>query len=151
MDEKILAQNKAAQRDYHILEIYEAGIELKGTEVKSLRAAQANLKDSFARIRDSEVFLFNMHISPYEFGNLANVEPKRERRLLLHKAQIRRLLGQTTVKGYALVPLKAYLKKGRVKIELALVKGKRLYDKRQDIKRREDAREVQRALRFKNR
>lgn len=151
MDEKIVAQNKVARRDYHILETYEAGIELKGTEVKSLRGAKANLKDSFARIDRGEVILYNMHISPYEFGNIANVAPKRERRLLLHKSQIRRLIGQTSQKGFALIPLRAYIKRGRVKLELALAKGKRLYDKREAIKRRDAAREMQRALRFKNR
>jgi SsrA-binding protein len=152
MDEKIVAKNRAARRDYHILETYEAGIELKGTEVKSLRGAKANLKDSFARIaKDGEVFLYNMHISPYEFGNIANVDPKRERRLLLHKSQIRRLIGETSQKGLTLIPLSAYIKSGRVKIELALAKGKRFYDKRETIKKREAAREMQRTLRAKNR
>ena len=151
MDGKKVATNKTARRDYHILEAYEAGIELAGTEVKSLRASKANLKDSFARVEKGEVILYNMHISPYEFGNIANVEPKRPRRLLLHKSQIRKLIGQTTQKGFALIPLSAYIKRGRVKIELALAKGKRFYDKREAIKRREAAREMQRVLRMKNR
>ncbi len=151
MSEKIVARNKAARHDYRILETYEAGIELAGTEVKSLRAAKANLKDSFARIEKGEVFLYNMHISPYEFGNIANVDPKRQRRLLLHKNQIKRLIGQTSQKGFTLIPLSAYIKRGRVKIELALASGKRLYDKREAIKRRESDREMQRALRMKNR
>lgn len=152
MNGKIVAKNRAARRDYHIFETYEAGIELKGTEVKSLREAKANLKDSFAGITGSgEVLLYNMHISPYEFGNIANVDPKRERRLLLHKSQIRKLIGETSQKGYTLIPLSAYIKRGRVKIELALARGKRFYDKRETIKRREAAREMQRALRFKNR
>lgn len=151
MDTNNLVTNKAARRDYFILETYEAGIELKGTEVKSLREGNANLKDSFARIMKGQVFLYNMHISPYEFGNIANVEPKRERRLLLHKSQIRKLIGETSQKGHTLVPLSAYLKGGRVKIELALVKGKLLYDKRETLKRREADREMQRALRLKNR
>lgn len=151
MDEKRVATNKTASRDYHIFEIYEAGIELKGTEVKSLREGKANLKDSFARIEKGEVILYNMHISPYEFGNIANVDPERKRRLLLHKSQIRRLIGQTSQKGFTLVPLSAYLKRGRVKIELALARGKRLYDKREAIKKRDAAREMQRALRLKNR
>jgi SsrA-binding protein len=150
MGAKIVAQNKSARRDYHILETFEVGIELKGTEVKSLRQGKANLKDSFARIERGEVFLYNMHISPYEFGNIANVDPKRERRLLLHKSQIRKLIGQTSQKGFTLIPLKAYLKNERVKIELALAKGKRLYDKREAIKRRQATREMQRALRLKN-
>jgi SsrA-binding protein len=148
---KLLAQNRAARRDYHILETLEAGIELKGTEVKSLRGAKANLKDSFARIEGNQLFLYNMHISPYEFGNIANVEPKRVRRLLVHKNQIKKLIGQTSQKGFTLIALSAYLKRGRVKIELALAKGKRFYDKRETIKRREAAREMQRALRMKNR
>jgi SsrA-binding protein len=151
METKIVASNKTARRDYHILETYEAGIELKGTEVKSLREAKANLKDSFARIERGEVILYNMHISPYVFGNIANVEPKRARRLLLRKGQIRKLIEQTSQKGLTLIPLSAYLKRGRVKIELALAKGKRFYDKREAIKRREAAREIQRALRMKNR
>lgn len=146
MDGKIVAQNKSARRDYHILETIEAGIELKGTEVKSLRAAKANLKDSFARIERDEAFLYNMHISPYEFGNIANVDPKRVRRLLLHKNQIKKLIGQTSVKGFTLVPLSAYLKRGRVKIELALARGKRLYDKREALKKREADLEVRRAF-----
>ena len=151
MNEKIVAKNKAARRDYHVLGTYETGIELKGTEVKSLRESKANLKDAFARIEGDEVFLYNMHISPYEFGNIANVEPKRKRRLLLHKRQIKKLIGETHQKGFTLVPLSAYLKGGRVKIELALVRGKRLYDKREAVKRREADREMQRALRMKNR
>ncbi|UCB57693.1 MAG: SsrA-binding protein SmpB [Candidatus Omnitrophota bacterium] len=151
MSEKIVATNKAARRDYHILETYEAGIELKGTEVKSLRGAKANLKDAFARIDKGEVFLYNMHISPYAFGNIANVDAKRQRRLLLHKSQIRKLFDKTRQKGFTLVPLKAYFKEGRVKIELALAKGKHLYDKRESIKRREADRETKRALRSKNR
>jgi SsrA-binding protein len=152
MDVKKVATNKTARRDYHILETYEAGIELAGTEVKSLRASKTNLKDSFAKIEEgAEVFLYNMHISPYEFGNIANVEPKRRRRLLLHKSQIRRLIDQTTIKGFTLIPLSAYIKRGRVKIELALARGKRFYDKREAIKKREAAREIGRALRMKNR
>ncbi|MBN2097873.1 MAG: SsrA-binding protein SmpB [Candidatus Omnitrophica bacterium] len=150
MGGKSLVSNKAARHDYHISEAYEAGIELQGTEVKSLREGQANLKDSFARIERGEVFLYNMHISPYEFGNIANVsDPKRPRRLLLHKSQIRRLISQTSVKGFTLVPLSAYLKGGRVKIELALARGKRLYDKREAIKRREADLEVKRTLKGK--
>ena len=151
MDANTVATNKAARRDYHILEAYEAGIELKGTEVKSLREGKANLKDGFARIEGNEVFLYNVHISPYEFGNIANVDPKRQRRLLLHKSQIRKLTGKTRQKGFTLIPLSAYIKRGRVKIELALAKGKELYDKREALKRRQAGREMQRALRMKNR
>ncbi len=152
MEAKVIATNKVAKRDYHIIETYEAGIELKGTEVKSLREGKANLRDSFARIEAEGVFLYNMHISPYEFGNIANVEPKRRRALLLHNAQIRKLIGKINQRGFTLVPLTIYFNpKGRAKVELALVKGKRLYDKRQAIKRREARREMQRALRHKNR
>ncbi len=149
MGAETVAKNKAARRDYHILETLEAGIELAGTEVKSLRAAKANLKDSFDRIEKGEVFLYNMHISPYEFGNIANVEPKRRRRLLLHKGEIKKLIGQINVKGFTLIPLSAYIKGGRVKIELALAKGKRQYDKREAIKRRESDLELRRALKTK--
>jgi len=151
MADKIIAKNKSAGRDYHILESLEAGIELKGTEVKSLREGKANLKDGFARIDGNEVFLYNMHISPYKFGNIANVDPKRPRRLLLHKSQIKKLIGQISQKGFTLIPLSAYLKRGRIKVELALACGKRQYDKREAIKKREASREMQRALREKNR
>ena len=149
MGTKFLATNKTGRRDYHILETFEAGIELKGTEVKSLREAKANLKDSFARIEKDEAFLYNMHISPYEFGNIANVDPKRVRRLLLHKSQIRKLIGQTSLKGFTLIPLGAYLKRGRIKIELAIARGKRSFDKREAIKRHESDLEVRRALKQK--
>ena len=147
MDEKKVATNRAARRDYHILETYEAGIELAGTEVKSLRASKANLKEGFARIEGGQVFLYNMHISPYEFGNIANVDPKRVRRLLFHKSQIKKLIGQTSIKGFTLIPLSAYIKRGRVKIELALARGKRSFDKRETIKKREADLEVRRAVR----
>ena len=122
------------------------GIVLTGTEIKSLRARKANLSDSFGRVEKGEVFLYNFHISPYEFGNIANVDPKRVRRLLLHRSQIRKLIGQTRLKGFTLIPVSAYIKAGRVKIELGLAKGKRLYDKRETIKRREADLEVKRAL-----
>lgn len=151
MPEKMIAQNKSARHDYHILETIEAGIELKGTEVKSLRAGQVSLKDGFARVEANQILLYNMHISPYEFGNIANVDPMRTRRLLLHRNQIKRFTGQLTQKGFTLVPLKAYLKHGRIKIELGLAKGKRLYDKRDAMKKHEASREMQRALREKNR
>lgn len=152
MNTKPISTNKAAKRDYHILETCETGIELKGTEVKSLREGDANLGDSFARIEANGVFVYNLHISPYAFGNIANVEPKRKRRLLLHKAQIRKLIVKTQEKGLTLVPLSIYFnERGKAKLELALAKGKRLYDKRETIKKREAKREVQRALRYKNR
>ena len=149
MEDKIIATNKQAHRDYVILEAVEAGIELKGSEVKSLREARTNLKDSFGRIENSEVFLYNLHISPYEKGSYFNVEPTRTRRLLLHKNQIKRLAAAVAQKGLTLIPLKLYFKESFAKVELALVKGKKFYDKRQDIKKREQDLEIRRALRKK--
>jgi len=149
MAEKILATNRQARYNYNILETIEAGIELKGTEVKSLRAGKASLNDSFARSEGFEIFLYNMHIAPYEFGNIANVDSMRPRKLLLHKGQIKWLMQESATKHLALIPLKAYLKDGRVKIELALAKGKKLYDKREAIKKRESERELRRIQKFK--
>ncbi len=147
-ERKIITENRKARHDYHVVETYEAGIALTGTEVKSLRVGKANLRDSFARIENGEVILYDMHISPYEQGNRYNHDPKRERKLLLHKSEIRRLIGKTKETGMALIPLKAYFNEwGLAKIELALAKGKKLYDKRQDIARRDANREIQRALR----
>lgn len=144
--DKIIATNRQARHDYSIVESLEAGIELKGTEVKSLRNSQASLKDSFGRIEGDDILLFNMHIPPYKFGNIANVDPLRPRRLLLHKSQIRRFAQDVGTKGLTLVPLKLYFKHGIVKVELALCRGKKLYDKRETIKRRESDRELKRAL-----
>ncbi|HAG07794.1 MAG TPA: SsrA-binding protein [Peptococcaceae bacterium] len=144
---KVVCQNRKAWHDYQILETYEAGMVLTGTEVKSLRAGRANLKDSFARIADSELWLENMHISPYEQGNRFNHDPKRARKLLMHKNEIMRLWGRTREKGLALIPLKVYFKDGRAKVELALARGKKIYDKREEIARREARRELERALR----
>jgi len=135
--EKIIATNRKATYDYFILEKYEAGIVLKGTEVKSIRQGKVNLRDSFARIIKGEIFLMNMHISPYTHGNVFNHDPLRDRKLLMHKKEIARLAGKVVQKGLALVPLSLYFKDGRVKVELALVKGKKLYDKREDIKKRD--------------
>jgi SsrA-binding protein len=135
--EKIIATNRKATHDYFILEKYEAGIVLKGTEVKSIRQGKVNLRDSFARIIKGEIFLMNMHISPYTHGNVFNHDPLRDRKLLMHKKEIARLAGKVAQKGLALVPLTLYFKDGRVKVELALVKGKKLYDKREDIKKRD--------------
>ncbi len=146
-----IVTNRQARRDYAILESIEAGIELKGTEVKSLRGRRANLKESFARIEKGEVILYNFHISPYEFGNIHNVDPIRPRKLLLHKNQILRLYAQIQTKSLTLIPLKVYFKKGFAKVELAVAKGKRKYDKREAIKRREAKREIDRALRRKRR
>ncbi|WP_027364937.1 SsrA-binding protein SmpB [Desulfotruncus alcoholivorax] len=142
--------NRKARHEYHIEETYEAGISLKGTEVKSIRAGKANLQDSFARVENGELVLYNMHISPYEQGNQFNHEPKRPRKLLMHKREIMRLYGQTREKGFALIPLKAYFKEnGKVKIELALARGKKKYDKREDIAARDAKREMDRAMKNK--
>lgn len=147
---KIATENRRARHDYTILNTYQAGIVLAGTEVKSLRAGKANLNDSFARVENGEVFLYNMHISPYEAGNRFNHEPKRTRKLLLRKDEIRRLIGAVREKGLTLVPLKAYFsEKGLCKIELALAKGKKAYDKREAMAERDAKREMERAFRGK--
>jgi SsrA-binding protein len=143
---KIIAQNRKARHDYTVLDTYEAGVMLTGTEVKSLRQGRASLVDAFATIDDGEVFLRNVHIPEYEQGSWTNHEPRRTRKLLLHKAEIERLIGKTKESGLTLVPLSLYFSAGKVKVELALARGKRAYDKRQDIARRDAAREMQRAL-----
>jgi SsrA-binding protein len=137
--------NPKARRDYHILETYEAGIVLKGTEVKALRAGKGQLSDAFARVENDQVFLYNAHIDEYSYGNIQNHEPKAPRKLLLHKSEIRKLFGQAAVKGHALVPLSLYWKNGKVKVALGLGKGKVQYDKREDIKKRDSERELKRA------
>jgi SsrA-binding protein len=145
---KPIANNKQALRDFMVLEALEAGIELKGSEVKSLRDGKANLKDSFARIENNEVILYNTHISPYAQASYLNVEPVRLRKLLLRRSQIKKLHAQLSQKGLTLVPLRMYFnERGLVKLELALCKGKRLYDKRQDIKKREVDLKIRRTLR----
>ncbi|CAM5780718.1 MULTISPECIES: SsrA-binding protein SmpB [Brevibacillus] len=144
---KTLAQNRKARHDYHIEEVYEAGIALTGTEIKSVRAGRIQLKDSFARIQNGELLLYNVHISPYDQGNRFNHEPERTRKLLLHRLEILKLNSLTRERGYSLVPLSIYLKGGWAKVELALVKGKKNYDKREDLKKKDAAREVERALR----
>ena len=141
---KILATNKKARHDYFIDEVYECGIELKGTEVKSIRQGRINLKEGYASVDNSEVFLKQVHISPYDQGNRFNVDPLRTRKLLLHKAEIRKLIGATTIQGYSLVPMSVYLKNGRVKLELGLAKGKKLYDKRQDLAKKDAMRRIER-------
>lgn len=146
MNVKTVTENRKARHEYHIMETFEAGIALSGTEVKSLRAGKANLQDSFARVENAELMLYNMHISPYEQGNQFNHEPKRTRRLLMHKYEIMRLLGKTREKGLALIPLKVYFKNGLAKVELALAKGKKLYDRRDDIAARDAKREMDRAM-----
>ncbi|MBN1794744.1 MAG: SsrA-binding protein SmpB [Candidatus Omnitrophica bacterium] len=144
---KIVATNRKAHRDYHVLETVECGIELRGTEVKSLRENGANLKDGFARVEKDEVFLYNIHISPYAYGNIHNHEPERVRRLLLKRGQIRTLKEKVGQKGFTLVPLTLYFKRGYAKIELGIVRGKRTYDKRETIRKKETQREIDRALR----
>ncbi len=144
---KTVAQNKKANHDYTIEETYEAGIVLQGTEIKSVRNGRVQLKDSFARVERGEVFLHNMHISPYEQGNRYNHDPLRTRKLLLHKREIVKLIGATKEEGYALVPLKMYLKNGYAKVLIGLGKGKKKYDKREDLKKKEAKRDIERAFR----
>ena len=147
MEQKVLAQNKKATHDYFIEETIEAGLVLTGTEIKSIRQGKANLRDSFAKIQNGEAWLWNMHVSPYEQGNRYNVDPVRTRKLLLHKPQIMKLMGHMKEKGYALVPLKMYVKNGYCKVLIGLAKGKKNYDKRQDIAKRDAKRDIERALR----
>lgn len=144
---KVLAQNKKARHDYFIEETYEAGLVLLGTEIKAIRAGRVNLKDSFARIRNGELFIHNMHISPYEQGNIHNHEPLRTRKLLLHRKQINSLIGDTKETGYSIVPLKLYLKDGYAKLLIGLARGKKKYDKREDLKQKEAKRDIERAFR----
>ena len=151
MGNNVIATNRQAHRDYEILETFEVGIELRGNEVKSLRERRVNLKDSFARVEKAEVFLYNLHITPYKYATSEDIDPIRSRKLLLHKAQIRRLVGQSSKKGLTLIPLKIYFKKGFAKIELALAKGKQLYDKREAIRRKETERTMRRIIHDKRR
>ena len=146
MSIKIIAENRKARHDYFIIETFEAGIVLKGTEVKSLREGKASLKDGFAQVENEEVFLHNFHISPYQYGNIYNHDPLRVRKLLLHKKEINKLIGKTVEKGLTLIPLKLYFKNGITKVEMALAKGKRLYDKMEDIKKKTAMREIERAF-----
>ena len=141
---KLIANNKKVYHEYFLEEIYEAGIALHGTEVKSLRMGKCSIKESFIHIENGEVILYGMHISPYEKGNIFNKDPLRPKKLLLHKKEIQKLLGKTTQKGYTLVPVEVYLSKGLVKVQIALAKGKKLYDKRQDIAKKDMKREAQR-------
>ncbi|ATS17905.1 SsrA-binding protein SmpB [Synechococcus sp. PCC 6717] len=147
---KVLSDNRQARFQYEILETYECGIVLVGTEVKSIRAGKVNLRDGFARIRNGEVWLLNVHISPHERTNQSyNHDPRRDRKLLLHKQEIRKLIGKVEQKGLTLVPLKLYLKNGRVKVALGLGRGKKLHDKRADLKQRQDKRDMERALKHR--
>ncbi|HIE03882.1 MAG TPA: SsrA-binding protein SmpB [Candidatus Latescibacteria bacterium] len=150
MPERVVVRNRRARHDYDILETYEAGIVLKGTEVKSLREGRASIQDAYAKVEDGEVWLHQMHISPYERGGRFNHDPKRPRKLLLHKYEIKKLMGRTQERGFTLVPLKVYFNdRGIAKLELALAKGKKLYDRRREIARRVEEREIERALRRK--
>lgn len=147
---KVIAKNKKATHDYFIIESYETGIELFGTEVKSVRQGKVSLNDSYASIQDGEVYLKHMNISPYEQGNIFNKDPLRDRKLLLHKKEIRKLIGQIQQQGYALIPTSVYLKGSLVKVSLALAKGKKLYDKRDDMAKRDSKRSMDRAFKEHN-
>ncbi|MFG6394882.1 MAG: SsrA-binding protein SmpB [Lachnospiraceae bacterium] len=147
---KLVAGNKKAFHEYFIEEKYEAGISLAGTEVKSLRMGKCSIKESFIRLRGGEVYIYNMHISPYEKGNIFNKDPIRERKLLLHRQEIRKIEGQIAQKGYTMVPLNVYFKGSLVKIEIGLAKGKKLYDKRQDIAKKDQRREAERKFKVQN-
>ena len=147
---RLIANNKKAYHDYFIEEKYEAGIALHGTEVKSLRMGKCSIKESFIRIEQDEVYIYGMHISPYEKGNIFNKDPLRVRKLLMHRFEIRRLQAKIAEKGYTLVPLQVYFKNSLVKVEIGLAKGKKLYDKRQDIAKKDQRREAQRDFKVKN-
>jgi SsrA-binding protein len=142
---KIICQNRKARHDYFILDEYEAGMVLLGTEVKSLRLGRANLRDSYAKVRGGEVFLYNMHIGTYPFATYGNHDPLRPRKLLMHKQEIKRLMGKVKEKGQTMIPLQVYFREGKAKVTLALAKGKRKYDKRDAIRKREEKRELDRA------
>ena len=146
MGEKIITKNRKARHDYEILETMEAGLSLTGTEVKSLRDGKVNLKDSYAQIKEGELWLVAVHISPYDFGNINNHDPERERKLLMHAKEIQRLIGKVQLQGLTLIPLKLYFKRGRVKVELGLARGKHNYDRRHDLAKRDAEREMKRAI-----
>lgn len=149
-DGKLIANNKKAYHDYFILDKFEAGISLHGTEVKSLRMGKCSIKEAFVRVENGEVFIYGMHISPYEKGNIFNKDPMRVRKLLLHKSEINKLVGQTKEKGITIMPLRVYFKGSLVKVEIGIAKGKKLYDKRQDIAKKDQQREVQRDFKIRN-
>ncbi|MGI5892567.1 MAG: SsrA-binding protein SmpB [Bacillota bacterium] len=146
---KIITENRKARHEYHFIETFEAGLELQGTEVKSLRNAKASIQEAYAKVADGEVFLYNMHINPYEMGNRFNHEPKRPRRLLLHKAEIKRIYAKVREKGFTLIPVKVYFTHGMAKLELALAQGKKLYDKRDDLAVKEAKRDIERSFKEK--
>lgn len=148
--QKLIANNKKAYHDYFIEESYEAGIALHGTEVKSMRQGKCSIKESFIRIENGEVYVYGMHVSPYEKGNIFNKDPLRVKKLLLHKYEINKLSGKVAEKGLTLVPLQVYFKEGKVKVEIGLARGKKLYDKRQDIARKDQRREAEEEFKVKN-
>ena len=148
--QKLIKKNKKAYHDYFIDETYEAGISLHGTEVKSMRMGKCSIKESFIRIENAEIYVYGMHVSPYEKGNIFNKDPLRVKKLLMHKYEINKLAGKVAEKGYTLVPLQVYFKHGRVKVEIGLARGKKLYDKRQDIARKDQRRETQREFKVRN-
>lgn len=147
---KLIANNKKAYHDYFILDTYEAGISLAGTEVKSMRMGKCSIKEAFVRIEDGEVFVYGMHVSPYEKGNIFNKDPLRVKKLLLHKYEINKLLGKIKEKGYTLVPLQVYFKDGKVKVEIGLARGKKLYDKREAIAKKDQRREAEKEFKVRN-
>lgn len=148
--QKLVANNKKAYHDFFIDETYEAGIALHGTEVKSMRMGKCSIKESFIRIEDGEVFVYGMHVSPYEKGNIFNKDPLRVKKLLLHKAEINKLLGKIKEKGYTLVPLQVYFTRGKVKVEIGLARGKKLYDKREDMAKKDIRREAEKEFKIRN-
>jgi len=148
---KLICENRKARHEYHFIEVFEAGIELKGTEVKSLRMGKGNLQDAFAKVEDGELILYNMHIAPYEMGNRFNHQPKRTRRLLMHKHEIARLYSRVREKGLTVVPVKVYFSGSLVKVEVALAQGKKLFDKREDMVAKTVRRETERTLKEMNR
>ncbi|MCH5342206.1 MAG: SsrA-binding protein SmpB [Acetatifactor sp.] len=148
--QKLIANNKKAYHDYFIDETYEAGVALHGTEVKSMRMGKCSIKESFIRIENGEVFVYGMHVSPYEKGNIFNKDPLRIKKLLMHKYEINKLQGKIKEKGYTLVPLQVYFKDGKVKVEVGLARGKKLYDKREDIARKDQKREAEKEFKIRN-
>lgn len=148
--QKLIANNKKAFHDYFIDETYEAGVVLHGTEVKSMRMGKCSIKESFIRIENGELFVYGMHVSPYEKGNIFNKDPLRVKKLLMHRQEISRLAGKTAEKGYTLVPLQVYFKEGKVKVEIGLARGKKLYDKREAIAKKDQRRETEREFKVKN-
>lgn len=147
---KLIANNKKAYHDYFIDDKYETGVELFGTEVKSIRMGKCSIKEAFVRIQNGEVYIYGMHVNPYEKGNIFNKDPLRPRKLLMHKAEINKLTGKIAEKGFTLVPLQVYLKGSLVKVEIGLARGKKLYDKREDIAKKDQRRELEREFKVKN-